>query len=370
VKTSAEPPRLVVNEHGNTAWLSELRAGTSQNPAGYSPGQAGRSHVERGPRSTGRARLALLVVAVIAIGAIGSALYLRAGSSSRSGAGQSPGTLSVGDLQRSARALHAPVFWAGAIRGMEYELHRAPFGRVAVSYLPEGSRVAHPVPSVKVTTYPLTGAFAATVARTRSPSANQVKLPGGAIAVWYTGHPNVYVAYPGWPFQVTLVASSQATAHRLAASGRLQSVPGTPTPPQPSVAIVSLRQLKQLADSLSQPIYWAGPQTGVTYELTRMPDGRIYLRYLPAGTRIRSALPALTIATLPLRDAFAITQATAKGKHARTTVLPGGGIATVAPRERQAYLAYRGLDYQAEVLAPLPAAAWRLASAGRIVAVH
>lgn len=284
--------------------------------------------------------------------------------------GPSADMLSVSDLQRSARALQAPVFWAGAIRGMGYKLTRAPLGRIAVTYFPEGSRVAHPIPSLTVATYPLPGAFAATVARTRSRSAKQVKLPGGAIAVWYTRHPDVYVAYPGWPFQVKLVAPSQATAHRLAASGRLQPLPGSPTPPQPSVAIISLRQLKHLADSLRQPVYWAGPQTGVTYELTRMPDGRIYLRYLPAGTRIRSAQPALTIATLPLRDAFAITQATAKSRHARTTTLARGGIATIAPGDRQAYLAYRGFDYQAEVFAPLPATAWRLASAGRIVAVH
>ena len=148
------------------------------------------------------------------------------------------------------------------------------------------------------------------------------------------------------------------------------SSPRSVTPHRPTVTLVSERQLRQLAGSLGQPIYWTGARTRVSYELTRMPDGRIYLRYLTPGMRLRSSRPALTIGTLPLRHAFAITQQTAKSRHAHTVALAGGGIATLAPGDHQAYLAYPGRDYQAEVYAPLLSTAQTLAFSGQITAIR
>src|SRR5262245_37462302 len=46
-------------------------------------------------------------------------------------------------------------------------------------------------------------------------------------------------------------------------------------------AIVSAQGLSTLANALGHPIYWAGKQPGMQYELTQTPDGRVYVRYLP-----------------------------------------------------------------------------------------
>src|SRR4051812_45364154 len=46
---------------------------------------------------------------------------------------------------------------------------------------------------------------------------------------------------------------------------------------------VSPSGLRTLASAVNQPIYWAGPQSGRQYELTRATDGRVWVRYLPSS---------------------------------------------------------------------------------------
>src|SRR2546428_730757 len=45
--------------------------------------------------------------------------------------------------------------------------------------------------------------------------------------------------------------------------------------------------LVKLAKSVGHPVYWAGPENGVSYEVTRLKNGRIFVRYLPSGEKIR-----------------------------------------------------------------------------------
>src|SRR5918912_453972 len=45
----------------------------------------------------------------------------------------------------------------------------------------------------------------------------------------------------------------------------------------------SQNEIIALARSLDYPIYWAGPASGRTYELTKTSSGRVYIRYLPRG---------------------------------------------------------------------------------------
>src|SRR6476646_5979771 len=47
-----------------------------------------------------------------------------------------------------------------------------------------------------------------------------------------------------------------------------------------TVQAVSVSELRALPTVLGHPLYWAGPRAGTTYELTRSPDGRVYVRYL------------------------------------------------------------------------------------------
>src|SRR5215212_7361318 len=48
----------------------------------------------------------------------------------------------------------------------------------------------------------------------------------------------------------------------------------------------SKQQLVALSSKLGHPVYWAGPESATTYELTQTSGGSVYVRYLPAGTRL------------------------------------------------------------------------------------
>lgn len=315
------------------------------------------------------ARLGKLAMVVLVLGGgLAGALYFLEGNAGSLPAGSFAGAVSADELEWQGQELHQPVFWAGAISGMSYELARAR-GKITVRYVRQGSNVGRSVPTLTVATYPMARAFAATRAMGRLAGAKAIHLAGAGIAVTDRGR-NVYLAYPGWPVRVKVSGSSPALAYRLVAGGRLQPLPGSPTPTRPTVVAVGLKGLKQIASSLARPIYWAGPRAGVTYELTRLGDGRIYLRYMPPGVAARSSRSVLTISTLPLRHAFAITRAGGKSTRAKMLALPRGGIATVAPTDESVYLAYPGSNYQAEVSAPSAGAAARLASSGHIVPVR
>ncbi|HZQ03172.1 MAG TPA: hypothetical protein VFA88_04040, partial [Gaiellaceae bacterium] len=92
----------------------------------------------------------------------------------------------------------------------------------------------------------------------------------------------------------------------------------TPAPPaRPAAArATSVPQLERLAASLHQPIFWIGPENGDTYELTRLANGTIYVRYLPAGVHVGASKPYLTVVTYPFPGAFAAIQKQASARGA------------------------------------------------------
>jgi hypothetical protein len=131
---------------------------------------------------------------------------------------------------------------------------------------------------------------------------------------------------------------------------------------------VSEKGLSTFAGTLGHPLYWAGPAEGETYELTSTADGRAYIRYLPAGTRVGDARsPFRTIGTYPQPDAFATLEATAKAQGVSTVPVAGGGLAFQdVRRPTSAYLAYPGSDVQIEVYDGAPGRALKLVTDGRI----
>jgi len=91
---------------------------------------------------------------------------------------------------------------------------------------------------------------------------------------------------------------------------------------------VSVEQLEALAGSLRYPIYWTGPQRGSTYELTRMADGRAFIRYLPPGASVGAvSIDFRFVATYPDSNAFALVRKAARGRQAIVRRVPGGGLA-------------------------------------------
>jgi hypothetical protein len=131
-------------------------------------------------------------------------------------------------------------------------------------------------------------------------------------------------------------------------------------------ATVSQNELVALAASRTAPVYWVGRLTGRELELTTSADGT-FVRYLPAGARAGDDRLALTVATYPVRGAYATAKARAKGEGMMARETRNGGLA-VWNRERptSVYVAFAGVPQLVEVYAPDAAEARRLALSGRI----
>lgn len=126
---------------------------------------------------------------------------------------------------------------------------------------------------------------------------------------------------------------------------------------------VTPQQLAQLAVTVHHPIFWLGPKDGFTYELTKLANGNIYVRYLPAGVQVGADKPYLTVATYPFPGASAAMQKQASGTGAVTTRLPHHGLAVLdAQYPQSTHAAYRNVNYEIEVYDPTPRAAFQLAS--------
>jgi hypothetical protein len=143
---------------------------------------------------------------------------------------------------------------------------------------------------------------------------------------------------------------------------------GTKTSRHAPANAMSIRQLNEFAGSIGHPVYWAGSQPRFTYELSRTKDGRVYIRYLPAGATVGSTKATyLTVGTYPQRRAFRTIRAAARSQGLQPLDIPGGGVAfQYKSRPTHVYLAYPGSNYQIEVFDPAPAVALRLVTSGQI----
>jgi hypothetical protein len=148
---------------------------------------------------------------------------------------------------------------------------------------------------------------------------------------------------------------------------------GSSTPaqaPERAGAVPATRSsLAALARSSRLPVYWAGPRTGYTYELTRTADGRVFIRYLPPGVPVGSVDPYLTVGTYPFARAYAATTRLAHAKGAMQVKVPGGigFYQTSAPTN--IYLAFPNVNAQIEVYDPSDVRALGLVTSGQIAAV-
>ncbi len=123
--------------------------------------------------------------------------------------------------------------------------------------------------------------------------------------------------------------------------------------------------LRAESGSLGQPIYWAGPEPGYTYELTRTANGNLYVRYLPPGVKVGARGAAyLIIVTYPFSKAFIGLKAVSRG-HAIS--VPGRGIAVVdRGYPKSVHVAFPGVNYQIEVYDPSPRRSLHVATSGDI----
>jgi hypothetical protein len=128
---------------------------------------------------------------------------------------------------------------------------------------------------------------------------------------------------------------------------------------------LSANGLREFARSLDQPVYWAGPQPGYSYEVTQTSNGNVYVRYLPAGVRAGAeGSNYLIVVTYPYNKAFDALQKVSAG---RAVQVPDKGIAVVDQGyPRSVHMAFRGVNYQLEVYHSSPQRARQVAISGDI----
>jgi hypothetical protein len=139
--------------------------------------------------------------------------------------------------------------------------------------------------------------------------------------------------------------------------------------PALQASAASEAQLADLATTLGHPIFWVGPQSGDTYELSQSSNGTVYIRYLPAGVAVGSSKPYLTVATYPFAGAYAALQTVAKQSGETAIKVGNGGLAVVAASyPASVHVAYPGVDYQVEVFDPTAGSATALVAGGKLKA--
>ena len=311
------------------------------------------------------------LVGVVALAA-GLAVWLAVRNGNTSGTAKAPSStanVSARSLRVLGAQLGRPVYWAGPERGVTYEFTETADRRVYVRYLPAGVSAGSPKSFLTVGTYPVANAFSVTSAAARRPGSVRLPVGGGGVAFYSASRPtNVYVAFPGSPAQIEIFDPAADALHKLVAAGSIRPV--SASSPNVSVAVTkpavtTPAALRRLSARLGRPVFWLGPVSGSTLELSRSPDGRVYVRYLPSGVRAGSTRPYLTVATYPNANALAVTRAASKKAGAVAIPLRNGAVAFYQrTRPTNVYVALPGVAEQVEVFDP---------SAGRaraIVAAH
>jgi hypothetical protein len=279
-------------------------------------------------------------------------------------------------LRTIAGTLGQPIYWAGSKSGMTYELTRTPDGRSFVRYLPKGVAVGAPASYLTIATYPIANAFTVTSGAASRSASVRVAVGHGAVAFYNKARPtNVYEAFPRTNYQVEVYSPSPTGARQLVSHGLISALGGrthTTTAPAPRTAAVAATRgdLTTVARKLGRPIFWAGSEQHMTYELTQTPDGRVYVRYLPAGVKVGVTQPHLTVGTYPVKAAFATTSAAAAQKGAVKIHVAGGVAFYSKTRPTSVYLAFKGTDEQIEVFDPSVGTLHRLIASGHVRPVH
>jgi len=140
----------------------------------------------------------------------------------------------------------------------------------------------------------------------------------------------------------------------------------SPIPARSTALPISVKGLHTLA-TLGIPIYWIGQRPGYKYELTKTPDNRVFLRYLPEGTKIGSTTNYLTIGTYPAKNAFADTRRLAASSGSVKLPAPKGGVAYYrSDTPTNVFLAFPGVNYRVEVYDPSAGRAQDLVTLGQV----
>lgn len=180
---------------------------------------------------------------------------------------------------------------------------------------------------------------------------------GDGTVVTLTAAPDIGSTFAGWTSGCT------GTSQCILTMNRARVVKATfKRAPQISAVSVSASDLRRVAKELHYTIYWAGPESGHTYELSRTSNGYLYIRYLPAGVPAGSTARYLTVATYPFDGALKALKQYAKGKEFS---IPGGGYG-YKRKPTDYILAWPKVNFQVEVYSPSAAEASKVARSGHV----
>jgi hypothetical protein len=134
---------------------------------------------------------------------------------------------------------------------------------------------------------------------------------------------------------------------------------------------VSHDRLGALAEETGHPVYWAGPKNGMTYELTRTTNGRVFVRYLPSDVPVGIRQAEFTIVgTYPVPGALKVLQELAKKPGETSFSAPHHGFAVYdTSHPTNVYVAYPGSNLQIEVFDPSAEHARELITSGAVAPV-
>jgi hypothetical protein len=128
-------------------------------------------------------------------------------------------------------------------------------------------------------------------------------------------------------------------------------------------------ELTQLAATLKHPIYWTGPKSGYTYELTQTEKGNVYVRYLPQGVKVGDQrADFVTVGTYPDANPMRSIDAALKRKGTTRLSAPNEGVAVQdGAHPTSVYLAFPNSSLLLEIFAPNPTEARSIAKSGTVV---
>jgi hypothetical protein len=134
--------------------------------------------------------------------------------------------VTTAELEEIARESGGPVYWAGEQPGARIEYTRTADGSTYVRYLTGSAQAGSPSGDfVVVATYAQPNAYERVSGVARRTHLTIRTIPDGGIAVSRPGRPqNVYVAYPGQPYQVEVYSPSEATTNGLVLDGRVRPI--------------------------------------------------------------------------------------------------------------------------------------------------
>ncbi len=124
-------------------------------------------------------------------------------------------------------------------------------------------------------------------------------------------------------------------------------------------------ELRDVAVTLGETVYWAGPQRGAKYTINAQNVGAIYVRYLPDGKGISDTAPNYrVIATYKEANGYDATLAAGNQANGVSVARPDntGVIYYNKNTPTNVYLAYKSQPYQIEIFDPSAEVALDLAN--------